>query len=243
MFDIALPNENEEELTKEYIKKGYQNVIFLYKISNFEDTKIFKSIKSYPKINVYYGAIIDVSKTKEALSLAAELFYNVKFFNDLVFILAKDFKFNRAIINKYFHNGLINPGYLDVEDHPNIRYIAIPTKFLKKIIDNNLSIVFSIKELKKNHTFLGRVMYLVKILQKKNIPIILGSFASSPEEVPYKSYLLAWKKILGIKYSKDFVFSEFIWNQICRTRKAKSPWIFADGFEIVKHPYEDCSEE
>lgn len=243
MFDIALPDKNEEELIREYIKKGYKNVIFLYRVSNSTDTKIFRSIKSFPKINVYYGAIVDTPKTKEALSLAVELFYNIKFFNDLVFILARDFKFNRETINRYFYNGLINPGYLNTEDHPNVRYITIPTKFLKNIINNNLSIVFSIKELKKEYTFLGRTIYLVKILQRKNIPIILGSFASRPEEVPYKSYLLAWKKILEVKYSKDLVFSEFVWNQIHRTRKAKSPWVFTNGFEIVRYPYEDCSEE
>ncbi|HIP66705.1 MAG TPA: hypothetical protein EYH09_01085 [Candidatus Nanopusillus sp.] len=243
MFDIALPDKNEEELVKEYIRKGYRNVVFLYKVSNFEDTNIFRSVKNFPRINIYYGAIINVSKAKKALSLAAELFYNVKFFNDLVFILSRDFKFNRLAINKYFHNGLVNPGYLKVEDHPNVRYIAIPTKFLKRIVENNLSIVFSIKELKKEYVFLGRVMYLIKILQKKNIPVILGSFATHPEEVPYKSYLLAWRRILGINYPKDLVFSKFIWNQIRRTRKAKSPWIFAEGFEIIKFPYEDCSEE
>ena len=243
MFDIALPDKNEEELVKEYIRKGYKNIIFLYKVSSFEDIKIFRNIKNFPKINVYYGAIIDVSKMKEVLSLAAELFYNARFFNDFTFILARDFKFNRMVINKHFHNGLVNPGYLKVDDHPNVRYTPIPTKFLKKIVYNNLGVVFSIKELKREYTFLGRVMYLTRILQKKNIPIILGSFATHPEEIPYKSYLLAWKRVLGIKYPKDLVFSKFILDQIHRTRKAKSPWVFADGFEIVKCPYEDCSEE
>jgi len=134
MFDIALPDKNEEELVKEYIRKGYKNIIFLYKVSSFEDIKIFRNIKNFPKINVYYGAIIDVSKMKEVLSLAAELFYNARFFNDFTFILARDFKFNRMVINKHFHNGLVNPGYLKVDDHPNVRYTPIPTKFLKKIV-------------------------------------------------------------------------------------------------------------
>ncbi len=241
MYDIALPESNEEELVIEYQRKKYKHVVFAYYVRDQKDFSIFEDLPfKLSRINVYFAAIVDADHPKKALSLAAELFYNKTLYNDLVFIVSKNFKFNKRILQRYYYNSILNPGYREVEDPLNARYIEIPTNLLKKLVDNKISICFSLREL-ENYKYLGRVLYLVKILNKKRIPILLGSFARNPKEVPRKEVIAAWLKLLRIKYTIK-TLNNALFEQIRRTRLAKNPFVFYEGYEVVKFPGEDCRE-
>jgi|GEM_PF-1913453 len=242
IFDFALPKTDKENILNEYKKNNIKNVVLFYEISKRNDLKIFKNIEEFKGLNIYLGALIDNDNPKKTIELAAELFYNKKLYNDLVVIKSKDFEYNRKVLEKYFHNGILNPGDYHEEDTLMFRYTSLSVASIKKLKKNNQAVFIGLVDILKNYKVLGRILYLVKILEKKDIPIIVGSFAKSPEEVPGKYELLSFKKILEIKYSNKLVFEAFILEQINRVRKAKNPMVITKGFEIVKTPYEDCRE-
>ena len=237
-----MPETKEDEIINEYKRNNIKNIIIFYRVSKRTDLKIFKKIYEFKDVNVYLGAIIDNEDHKKTIDLAAELFYNRKLYNDLVIIKSRDFEYNRKILDKHFHNGILNPGDFHEEDTLLFRYTSLSIASINRLKKNNQAVFIGFSDILKNYKVLGRILYLIKILEKKDIPIIVGSLAKSPDEIPGKKELLAFKKILEIKYSSKLVFRDFIIKQIDRTRKAKNLLVITKGFEIVKTPYEDCRE-
>jgi len=233
MYDIALPEGNEEELARKYLEYGIKNVVFAYFIRNRSDLERFllSNLFRYKSLNMFYLAILD--SKKDLLKLSSDLFYSEKYYNDLIFI-----KFDRDradVLNKYFHNGI----YLNEIVGDEKYFIKnLDMKSLYKIKRNKQSILISLKDFLENpYTY----KYLIKIMQKKDVMFLFGSFASDKSEVPNKFSIKSFYKVLGIKY-KTKVIDEFLFYQIRRTRLAKNKLYFMEGYYVVKMPYEDCSE-
>jgi len=234
MYDIALPEGNEEELARKYLENGIKNVVFTYFIRNRDSLEKFllNNLFRYKGLNIFYLAIID--SKKDLLKLCSDLFYSEKYYNDLVFV-----KFNKEdklnILNKYFHNGIYLKEIIG-DEKSFIKNLNINS--LYKIKRNKQSILISLKDSIENpYAF----KYLINILQKKDIMFLFGSFASDKSEVPNKFSIKSFYKVFGIKY-KTKVMDEFLFYQIRRTRLAKNKLYFMEGYYIVKMPYEDCSE-
>jgi len=234
MYDIALPEGNEEELARKYLENGIKDVVFAYFIRNKDDLEEFllNNLFRYKRLNIFYLAIVD--SKKDLLKLSSDLFYSEKYYNDLIFV-----KFNREdklnILNKYFHNGI----YLkEIIGDEKFFIKNLDMRSLYKVKRNKQSILISLKDSIENpYAF----KYLIKIMQKKDIMFLFGSFASDKSEVPNKFSIKSFYKIFGIKY-KIRVMDEFLFYQIRRTRLAKNKLYFMEGYYIVKMPYEDCSE-
>lgn len=228
MYDFSFPNDNEEKILDEYYKNEIKNIVFCYEIKEKNDLKIFerKNLIYYPKLNIYKCAILNIEEKKKSLNILSELFYSEKYYNDFLFAKAKKDAIS-AITNKYYFNGI-----LQTQD---ISYIDI-----KKMKRNNLSILYSIKDIIKNKDIYSYI-YLNKIIQKIGVDILIGSFATKKEEVPNRLEIIAMRKILGIRYSNKLM-NRIFKRQLYRIRLAKRKDYFTKGYYIVKYPYEDCSE-
>ena len=233
MYDIALPEGNEEELAKKYLENGIKNVVFAYFIRDKNDLEKFllSNLFRYSGLNIFYLAIVD--SKRDLLKLILDLFYSEKYYNDLVFI-----KFNRNksnVLNKYFYNGIYLKEIIS-DDRSIIKNLNI--KSLYKIKRNKQSVLLSLKDSLENpYAF----KYLIEVMQKKDVMFLFGSFASDKSEVPNKFSIKSFYKVFGIKY-RIKVIDDFLFYQIKRTRIAKNKLYFMDGYYIVKMPYEDCSE-
>jgi len=235
MYDIALPENNEEELAKKYLENGIKNVVFAYFIRDKNDLEKFllKNLFKYKGLNIFYLAIIDEKKVSNILKMSSDLFYSEKYYNDLVFI--KFEKEDSKILNKYFYNGIYLKEIIGDEKF-FIRNLNM--RSLHKIKKNKQSILISLKDsMESPYQF----KYLIKILQKKDVMFLFGSFASEKSEVPNKYSIKAFYRVFGINY-KIKVMDKFLFYQIKRTRLAKNKLCFMEGYCIVKMPYEDCSE-
>jgi len=233
MYDIALPEGNEEELAKKYLENGIKNVVFAYFIRDKNDLEKFllSNLFRYSGLNIFYLAIVD--SKRDLLKLILDLFYSEKYYNDLVFI-----KFNRNksnVLNKYFYNGIYLKEIIS-DERSIIKNLNI--KSLYKIKRNKQSVLLSLKDSLENpYAF----KYLIEVMQKKDVMFLFGSFASDKSEVPNKFSIKSFYKVFGIKY-RIKVIDDFLFYQIKRTRIAKNKLYFMDGYYIVKMPYEDCSE-
>jgi len=235
MYDIALPEGNEEELAKKYLENRIRNVVFAYFVKDKKDLEKFllKNLFRYKGLNIFYLAIIDEKKPKDLLKLSSDLFYSEKYYNDLVFI-----NFNKEgsdALNKYFYNGIYLKEIVGDEKY-FIRNLDM--RSLYKIKKNRQSILISLKDSIEDPYPFG---YLIKILQKKDFMFLFGSFASEKSEVPNKYAIKSFYRVFGIDY-KIKVMDKFLFYQIKRTRLAKNKLCFMKGYYIVKMPYEDCSE-
>ncbi|MEM4588338.1 MAG: hypothetical protein QXW13_02380, partial [Nanopusillaceae archaeon] len=88
MYDIAIPQNNEEELVERYLKNKIKKIIFGYFIKDKKDLEIFKleNLFYFKKIKIYYLAIVENENIEKTLKLISDLFYSEKLYNDLVFI-------------------------------------------------------------------------------------------------------------------------------------------------------------
>jgi len=235
MYDIALPEGNEEELAKKYLENGIKNVVFAYFVRSNKDLERFllKNLFRYRGLNIFYLVIVDEKNLKDLLKLSSDLFYSERYYNDLVFINFK--KDISDTLNKYFYNGIYLKEIIGDEKY-FIRNLDM--RSLYKIKKNKQSILISLKDSIENpYPF----SYLVKILQKKDVMFLFGSFASEKSEVPNRYSIKSFYRVFGIKY-KIGVMDRFLFYQIKRTRLAKNKLYFMRGYYIVKMPYEDCSE-
>ncbi|MGC9133584.1 MAG: hypothetical protein ACP5GJ_04250 [Nanopusillaceae archaeon] len=239
MYDFCIPNDNEENLIREYYKNKIKNIVFCYEIFDRNDLKYFelKNILSYKKINIFYCALINNDDFKKSLEIANELFYSDKYYNDLIFIVGKNMDYNEKILEKYFFNGMFDPINYDKKFYFNgLNYTSI-----KRIKENNLSVLFSMKNLIENLEKFYSVKKFIKFAQKKYLNILVGSFAEKEDEVPNKYHLYSFYKVLGIHYSLNYL-NKIFKKQIIRTRLTKRRDYFAKGFYIISYPYQDCRE-
>jgi hypothetical protein len=145
MYDFCLPDNNEEELASEYYKNKIKNVVFCYEVFDKKDLRYFKlkNILYYKKLNIFYCALINNEDFKKSLEIVNELFYSDKYYNDLIFIIGRDLDYNDKILSKYFLNGIFDPIKYDKKYvFRGINYVNI-----KRIKENNLSILFSMKNI------------------------------------------------------------------------------------------------
>ncbi|RIB35369.1 MAG: hypothetical protein BXU00_01220 [Candidatus Nanoclepta minutus] len=237
MYDIALPKDNEEDLVRKYIENGIKNVVFAYFIENRRDIETFllNRLLKYKNLNLFYLAIVNSKKTSETMKIALDLFYLEKYYNDLVFIKFDNSLSSYRIFGKYFYNGV----YIDkIVGNEKFYFRNIDLSSIYKIKKNRQSVLLSLKDALDNpYPF----KYLIKVLSKKDVMIIFGSFASDKSEVPNKYAIKSFYKVFGIDYSLKLM-EEFLFYQINRTRLAKNKFYLTDGYYIVKMPYEDCSE-
>ncbi len=247
IFDIVLPRDNEEEFVDRAKRLGFFGLVILKEISSKKDLSLFRTIEDYD-FPVYYGALVNIDDYKELRSILSELFYRIDLYNDLTFVVARDYEFTRKVIETHFHNGIVNPGFLKKEDHLHYRFTGISSIALDRLRkEKRHLIVYGVRDLLKEDyvwrsKYLGRILYLSRFINKWNIPISIGSFARSPEEILHPKILVAFKKYFNIKASVRDVFYENIIRQIVRSRKAKNPYVFTENFEIVKFPYEDSED-
>ncbi|MEM4773047.1 MAG: hypothetical protein QW648_03505, partial [Nanoarchaeales archaeon] len=61
MYDIAIPQNNEEELVEKYLKNKIKKIIFGYFVRDKKDLEIFKleNLFYFKKIKIYYLAIVE----------------------------------------------------------------------------------------------------------------------------------------------------------------------------------------
>jgi len=239
MYDFCLPDNNEEELANEYYKNKIKNIVFCYEVFDKNDLKYFKlnNILYYKKLNIFYCALINNEDFKKSLEIANELFYSDKYYNDLVFIIGRDLDYNDKILSKYFLNGIFDPIKYDKKYiFGGINYVDI-----KKIKENNLSILFSIKNLINDIEKFYTVKKFLEFAQKKYLNILIGSFAENKNEVPNIYQIYSFYKVLGIYYSLNYL-NKIFKEQVIRIRLAKRKDYFTKGFYIISYPYQDCRE-
>ncbi|MEM4915492.1 MAG: hypothetical protein QXT85_01965, partial [Nanopusillaceae archaeon] len=108
MYDIAIPQNNEEELVERYLKNKIKKIIFGYFIKDKKDLEIFKleNLFYFKKIKIYYLAIVENENIEKTLKLISDLFYSEKLYNDLVFIKGSSLEINSKLLNYYYYNGL-----------------------------------------------------------------------------------------------------------------------------------------
>ncbi|MGC9079503.1 MAG: hypothetical protein ACP5G1_02070 [Nanopusillaceae archaeon] len=239
MYDFCLPEDNEEKLLEEYLKNKIRNIVFCYKVNNKEDLRFFKlkNILYFKKINLFYCALIDNEDPKKSIELANELFYSEKYYNDLVFILGRNFDYNEKILTKYFYNGVVNP----ISYNERYKFFGISYVSIKRLKNNRQAVLFSIKDLINDKKKFYSSIEFVKFAQKKYIDILIGSFARKGYEVPDRYHIYSFYKVLGIYYSLNYL-NKIFKKQIIRTRLAKRKDYFTKGFYIVLYPYQDCRE-
>ncbi|BFI73710.1 hypothetical protein YN1_6970 [Nanoarchaeota archaeon] len=239
MYDFCVPNDNEEELIKEYYKNRIKNIVFCYEVFDKNDLKYFelKNILYFKKLNIFYCALINNDDFKKSLEIANELFYSEKYYNDLIFIVGKNLDYNEKILEKYFLNGIFDPIDYDRKYYfKGLNYTSI-----KRIKENNLSILFSMKNLIEKKEKFYSVKEFLKFGQKKYLNILIGSFAEKKDEIPNRYHLYSFYKVLGIYYSLNYL-NKIFKKQIIRTRLGKRRDYFTKGFYIISHPYQDCRE-
>lgn len=237
MYDIAIPQNNEEELVERYLKNKIKKIIFGYFIRDKKDLEIFKleNLFYFKKIKIYYLAIVENENIEKTLKLISDLFYSEKLYNDLVFIKGSSLEINSKLLNYYYYNGLFLENLYSKE---KFYFTNLDKNCFNKLKKNNQALLFSLKDaIKDPYSF----KFLFKILQRKKIPFLYGSFASEKSEVPNKYELKAFYKIFEIRYSLE-VLDIFLFKQIKRTRIAKNKLYFNKDFYILKLPFEDCCE-
>ncbi|MEM0379536.1 MAG: hypothetical protein QW038_01280 [Nanopusillaceae archaeon] len=237
MYDIAIPQYNEEELAKKYIERNIKKVIFGYYIKNRRDLEIFKleNIFYFKKIDIYYLAIVENKNFKETLKLASDLFYSEDLYNDLIFIKGYKLEDNSKLLNNYYFNGIFLEDLYSKEKF----YFTNLDKFcFNKIKKNNQSLLISLKNaIQDPYSYI----FLFNILKKRDIPFLYGSFASDKSEVPGRYEIKAFYKVFGIRNSL-ITFDKILFKQVKRTRIAKNKLYFNKDFYILKLPFEDCCE-
>lgn len=234
MYDFVLPNDNEDIIIEGYKKVGIRNIILCYIVKEKEDLKLFerRNIKYYKNINTFVCALIDNSDIKKTLELSYELFYSEKLYNDLIMIKGRDYEYNMKILNKYQFNFILNP----IKYDKKYFFGGIGKNDIKKMVKNNIYIVYSIKDILKNKKNISSIIFFNKKMSNK-VKFLIGTFSSRLSEIPNKYQILSFYKIFGIKYNEDDLFF-----QIKRCRLAKRKDYFMKGFYIAKYPYEDCRE-
>ncbi|BBL45495.1 hypothetical protein MJ1_0330 [Nanobdella aerobiophila] len=239
MYDFCLPNDNEEELLEEYYRNKIKNIVLCYYINDKKDLDIFKikNILYYKKLNIFYCALINNDNLDKSLNLASELFYSDKYYNDLIYIIGKDFNYNEKISEKYFYNGINN----FIRKSKKYYFYGISYSSMKKIKKNNLSFLIDINTIKKDLELFYNYKKFIEFAEKKYLNILIGSFAEKKEEVPNRYHLYSFYKVLGLYYSLNYL-NRIFKEQIIRTRLAKRKDYFTKGFYIISYPYQDCKE-
>ncbi len=239
MYDFAYPKDNEEKLLLEYYKNKIKNVVLCYEVFDKEDLSIFKlnNMIYFKRLNVFYCAIVNNEDPKKSLEISNELFYSEKYYNDLIFIRGRDLNFNEYISRKYFYNGV----YDFVSIDKKYKFNGLSYKSIKIMKNNKLSFLFSISNIKKDISKFYAIKEFIKFGVKKDLKLIIGSFASKGYEVPDRYQILSFYKILKIPWSIKYM-EKILFEQIERTRLAKKRDYFTKGFYIISYPYQDCRE-
>ncbi|MGV8150470.1 MAG: hypothetical protein ACP5NV_01955 [Candidatus Woesearchaeota archaeon] len=176
MFDVVIPNKNEEDFIDVALSLGYGEIVFL---SN--DLKYKYSSK---RINV---------KTAFLLSTTNQIGHAKKSF-DYVFASA-DRKFFELRVHY-----IINAENSDRKDSFHYKRTALNQVHAKLSKDNNISIVFSFSNLfdKNRIITLGRMFQNAKLVNKYSVKSDSFSLATSPINMKSRTILDALNRVLGM---------------------------------------------
>jgi RNase P/RNase MRP subunit p30 len=187
MRDIVFPRDNEKEFIKMAEKLGYTKLVFVY-----DSQKNFFEGKT--KIKVENGLISSTSKVESAK-------------NKTDFVLVKSSDKNRSVIEQKRPTAIF-----DLETSPKFdaihqRASGLNHVLTRLMVRNGVGVAFSFKTLLDASSFkrsilMGRVKQNIQLCRKEDVDMMIGSFASSPEEMRNPDDIIALYVTLGMHPSE-----------------------------------------
>lgn len=176
MFDVVIPNKNEDEFIEMALSLGYKEIVFL--------SKDLKYKYSSNRINVKKAYL---ASTTNQIGQAKKNF-------DYVFAPA-----DRMFFESKVHY-IINAELFDRKDSFHYRKTSLNQVHAKLARDNNIVIVYSFNNLldKNRIVTLGRMFQNAKLINKYKLKHESFSLATSPINMKSRTILDALKKVLGL---------------------------------------------
>jgi len=229
MFDICLPNGNEESLIRRAKELGISQLIFLYETKSIRELKAKKA--KFPDIKIG----ICLKPLRPSIRFSPKLFLEA----DLIAVTSHD----EAIIRGAVSNPQIDLVFAvpsaSGKDHLHYRksnFNEILTNLAKK---NKVSYAISFSQLLENEgvaraKLLGREAQNVRLCRRK-IPIIISSFAKYEWQMRNPKDLSALAQLLGLNapQSKQAI-NEHILEILKRKDLRRSKKFIAPGITLVK---------
>ena len=171
MFDVVMPNNNEEKFIDIALALNYKEIVFL--VDN-------------PK----YDYTSERIKIKKA--------YLLKSISDLHKVKNFDYIFANAE-RKYFESKvdyIINADYSESKDSFHFKRTSLNQVHAKLAKENNIDIVFDFPKLIKSKKSLGRMMQNMTLCRKYKLETSSFTIANDPENMRSRIILDAFSKIL-----------------------------------------------
>lgn len=176
MFDVVIPNKNEEEFIATALSLGYKEIVFLSK-------------------DIKYTYSSDVIKVKTAFLVSTTNQINVARKNfDYIFALAERQFFESKV------NYIINAELFDRKDSFHYKRTALNQVHAKLCKEKNSCLVFSFSNLLTNNRIqnLGRMFQNAKLASKYKIKSDSFSLAKEPIAMKSRTILDALLTVLKV---------------------------------------------
>jgi RNase P/RNase MRP subunit p30 len=204
VYDIQLPKNNEQKLIKESLRLGINKIIFLYPFTKKTDLTNKKKENNALGKNIYTGILLKPGKVNDISRFPKSLFYEA----DFIAAQSVSEKIVRAIVSQPKIDLLVNPETHTGKDHTHFRYSNINQVLAKLSRANTVRYGVDFHRLlklepKHRVKLIGRIMQNIRIFQKYKVPLVIGSFASKPEDLRNMKDLAALLRVLGSKYKES----------------------------------------
>lgn len=239
MIDIILYHDNLKETLDLLWKLGWEKAIVLFEVRKIEDLERFRKIDLGEK--VYPGILIKSENKKEIKEIAVEAYYNKDYFIDFIVYEISNTELIPYVSRLRFLNAICKFEFDPRKDFLTHKRSGINHVIAKRLKENEIAYLIPLSYIDSNlHVILGRILQNIKLQRKYKFDIIVSSFAKNINELKSIISVDAFYKLFNIG-DKEYLFRTII-KQIEKTRRAKSPWVFTKGFEIVRFPYEDFED-
>jgi len=187
--DIILPSDNEEKFIQKAIKLNINALCLTYQFSNDYKKKIqkFDLIKKNNKtpIQLFLGFIVEKNKVRSA-----------KQFCDLTLLKGS------LTPDTFKHGADIIFGLETLSNRESIYHPAsgLPISLIRDNKNRDKCIAISLKEILNNKNkplILHKTSFNLKLCKKNKIPIIISSFATTPEETRNPNDISSFIRSLG----------------------------------------------
>ena len=177
MYDLVFPKNNEAEYIKQANKLGYSELVFVYSE---------KAFNSAPKANPI--------AEKHVIKIVKGSFCEKKFVTS-EYSVSNNSKFIKQGIKLLY-------GVETTESYMHQRASGLNESLAKSVKEKGIFYGINFSELiesKRRAELLGSIMQNIMLCKKLDIPIVIASFAASPDLMRNPQDLIAFGRILQVQ--------------------------------------------
>ncbi len=216
MFDIVVPNSNEEGLLAKAGALGIKSLVFLYQTKNPDELR-----KKKKEFNAVVGVFFRPKSAGEAKKINDGLYLEA----DLIAATSQDEKVIRALCENPMVDlvfGAATSFGKDALDYRRSGMNAILANLMK---EGKQSYAISFANIlqeagAKRAKLLGREMQNIQLTRRK-VPLIISSFASKPEQMRLMENLAALLRVMGANYPQSKAATSTAIENIIKRKKAR----------------------